>query len=165
MNEKLKSYFEKMEADKKLREQFEKEELLISQGLYETAYSDSPKSGYTYDKKAKKYYKLIPIEVSDEEYQKILEYVPDTVDPPKPSIWNTVMRIFAWSVFVIVILYGIALGIQYFITGMIYYGLLAIVGGIVVAFLSASGVMIFIDMAQNVADIEQLLIFDIFRRK
>ncbi len=165
MNEKLKSYFEKMEADKKLREQFEKDELLISQGLYETVYSDSPQSGYTYDKKAKKYYKLIPIEVSDEEYQKILEYVPDTVDPPKPSIWNTVMRIFAWSVFVIVILYGIALGIQYFITGMIYYGLLAIVGGIVVAFLSASGVMIFIDMAQNVADIEQLLIFDIFRRK
>jgi len=165
MNEKLKAYFEKMEEDKKQRAQYEKDELLISQGLYETVYSDTPQSGYTYDKKAKKYYKLIPIEVSDDEYQRILDYVPDTIDPPKPSIWNTVMRIFAWSILVVVLIYGLVLCVQYILAGDLYYGLLIAVGAIVVAFLSASGVMIFIDMAQNVADIEQLLIFHIFRRK
>jgi hypothetical protein len=165
MNEKVKAYIEKAEKDRKMKEQVEKEELLISLGLYETVYSDTHQPGFTgYDRKTKKYYRLVPLEVSDEEYATILELNPETAEPAKPSFWIIGTRIFAWIAFFSILIYGFILSYRYGEAGDLGTGLLISVGAILAAFLSASGIMIFTEMVQNIADIEQLIIYKIFKR-
>ncbi len=62
MNEMLEKYFLRKEEERKVKEKIKKDQLLISEGLYEEFYSESEQM-----------YKKIPIEVTDAEYLKIIE--------------------------------------------------------------------------------------------
>lgn len=163
MNEKVKSYIEKAERDKDLREKYQRDELLISLGLYDTVYSETPQKDFRYDRKTKKYYKWVPIEVSDEEYAKILDLNPDVVEPPKPSFWIVGTRICAWAAFITILIVGSLYSYRIMASGDVLLGINVMIGIIIGAFVIVSVIMIFIEMAQNVADIEQLIIYKTFK--
>jgi hypothetical protein len=50
-------------------------------------------------------------------------------------------------------------------SGNVLLGINLLIGIVVGAFVCVSAIMIFIEMAQNVADIEQLIIYKVFKDK
>ena len=64
-----------------------------------------------WDEECQKYYKenLVPLEVSDEEYQKILEYVEDEIEgsTPKSTKWGKRIQATAWIGLISVIIFSI----------------------------------------------------------
>ena len=101
MNPKVQEFIDKMKAEQKEKELKEKEELLISLGLIdeekskkEVIYSDVRdfSNDWKWDEEKQKYYKktqiIVPVEVTNEEYQEILKYVPskkNKVEEIKPD--------------------------------------------------------------------------------
>ena len=72
MHELLQKYFLNKEKEQKQNEEKEKRALLLSQGLFEKVYSEGsvPTTEYPHlDYKNNKYYKKVPIEISDDEYE------------------------------------------------------------------------------------------------
>lgn len=165
MNDRVKAYIENAEKDKQIREQYQKDELLISLGLYDTIYSETPQEGFHFDRKAKKYYKLEPIEVSDEEYAKILDLNPDVAEPAKPSFWVIGTRICAWAAFITILIVGALYSYRIAAAGDVFQGINVLIAIVIGDFVSVSAIMILIEMAQNVADIEQLIIYKVFKDK
>lgn len=114
MHEKLKAYVAKKEEQAAHQREIEKRELLSKLDLYDKEYSDTTQysvgfpfsefdaSGHV------KYYRKVPIEISDEEYAKLLEYEGVTV-----SAKNTIaeiLRILAWGVWIIGLILGFVFG-------------------------------------------------------
>lgn len=62
MSEMLENYFLRKEEERKTKEKINRDKFLISEGLYEEVYSESELA-----------YKKIPIEVTDEEFLKVVE--------------------------------------------------------------------------------------------
>ena len=62
MSEMLENYFLRKEEERKTKEKINRDTFLISEGLYEEVYSESELA-----------YKKIPIEVTDEEFLKVVE--------------------------------------------------------------------------------------------
>lgn len=70
----IEEYIKKQEEIRIKEYEKQKNEDLIERGLYQEIYSDEFIEGYTYDYELKKYKCKIPIEVSDEDYQRIKQY-------------------------------------------------------------------------------------------
>ena len=92
-----------------------KNELLLELNLFEKEYSDKnkyssdyPFSEYDNQTGTSKYYKKIPIQVSDDEYSEILKYQKQETKPTNTI--STVFEVLAWIVFIGGFIAGIALG-------------------------------------------------------
>ena len=127
MNAKVEEFINKMKEEQKLKELKQKEEHLISLGLLDESkstikieYRDYWESGFDkWDEEKGKYYKetkvLIPIDVSDEEYQEILRYAPivekkqEKEEEDKVTSWAKTIKIFADILFVLNIIAGLIL--------------------------------------------------------
>ena len=122
MNKVVEDYLNIKAKEAADEEQKKKDALLLELGLYEKEYSpngkyspDYPLSEWDSENNTSKYYKKIPIVVSDDEYLEILKYQKTTAaeDEAKIKKTNTVSIIFkvlAWIVFVGGLLAGIVLG-------------------------------------------------------
>ena len=126
MNQLVQNYLERKSNESQEKSLKNKNELLIKLGLFEKEYSD--KEGYSYEypekewdneSKTYKYFKKVPVEVSDKEYSQILEYQKESTDAsnnnsiPAFSTTNTIASVFkvlAWIIFFGGFIAGIVLG-------------------------------------------------------
>ena len=119
-----------------------KNDLLLKLGLYEKEYSDDavPSAEYqNWDDIAQKYYRAVPVSVTDEEYAEILKY--QKKDPSVPD--NTIAVIFkviGYFIFVIGFIIGIILGASTisgdfsFVVALTYWGVSFISGMVFLGF-------------------------------
>ncbi|MBO4452756.1 MAG: hypothetical protein J5793_02360 [Clostridia bacterium] len=158
MHKLVEEYLTKKAKETLETDQKKKDELLIKSGLFEKEYStdefdsdEYPECERDPETGRSRYYKKIPIEVSDEEYSEILKYQKHT--EPEYKEHNTVaiiFKVFAWVVFIVGFIAGIVLGqkevagyysyhtefsflsalkywISSFVAGMIYLGFAEII--------------------------------------
>jgi len=111
MHEKVKQFIERQEREKVRR----REQHLIKLGLAEKEYSEDWHQDYPHwDSVAKKYYKLVPVDVTDEEYATICSYVKQ--EEKKSSKKNpvaTVSKVIGWVILVGGFLAGLILASLY----------------------------------------------------
>ena len=119
MNEKLKNFLDaKKDAENKHYEDV-KRKTLIDLGLYEKVYSPDNKcsvefclSEWDEENYVSKYYKKVPIEITDEEYREVEKYAKKeaTEDASKNPV-AVALTIIAWFIFIGGFIAGIVLGI------------------------------------------------------
>lgn len=127
MNPKVQEFIDKMKAEQKEKELKEKKELLISLGLIdeekskeEVIYSDVRdfSNDWKWDEEKQKYYKktqvIVPVEVTDEEYQEILKYAPviekeveEIVKPEPETPTANAIRIIATILLILMLIVGV----------------------------------------------------------
>ena len=71
--------------------------------------------------------------------------------------WISGMRAIAWIIFAIIILFGILFAIGEGFSESFILGFLIFLGSVLVAFLFVAGLMVFLNMAQDVSEIKQIL--------
>lgn len=116
MNEKLKEFLDaKKEAEQKKHEE-EKQKTLIELGLFEKVYSPDNKQSeefpfYEWDDgtPTSRYYKEVPIEITDEEYQEVKKYLKKE-DETKNNPIATGLTFIAWAVIICGFVAGCVLG-------------------------------------------------------
>lgn len=114
MNDKIKEFIATKIDEKNKKYQLEKEELLLKLGFYEKEFS--PDNKYTEDfcdseldgNGNIKYYKKVPIEITDEEYEELLKYSTEE-EPSKNSILPMILTTIACTIF----LFGFFAGVSY----------------------------------------------------
>ena len=116
MNEKLKEFLDaKKDAEKKKYED-EKQKTLIELGLFEKIYSPDDNYSEEYSScewdsanSTNKYFKKVPVEITDEEYQEVKKYSKkEETTENNPIV--TALSVIAWIVFIGGFIAGIALG-------------------------------------------------------
>lgn len=115
MHEILKNYFEEKEKERIESVNKEKYELLISQGLCERVYSDKeeydpefPYSEYS-SANSLRYYKNAPIDVTDEEYSKLLEICKPKKEEKNNAVASALTAI-GWIIFICGFIAGCVFG-------------------------------------------------------
>jgi hypothetical protein len=89
-------------------------------GLFDKVYnlkneysSEYPESEWDTSEGVCKYYKLVPIDITDEEYAELLEVCGSSeVDDEKTNTVATVLTVLAWLIFVTGLIAGIVLGTE-----------------------------------------------------
>ena len=117
MNEKLKEFLDaKKDAEKKKYED-EKQKTLIELGLFEKVYSPDDNYSEEYSScewdsanSTNKYFKKVPVEITDEEYQEVKKYSKKEETTENNPI-ATALSVIAWIVFIGGFIAGIASGI------------------------------------------------------
>lgn len=104
MNEKLKQYLDEKDKLQKELSEKKKSDLLIREGLYEKEYSDGYNDEYSwYDNLEGKYYRKVPIEITDEEYQLLKEVCKS--DNEKSANYNVKNGVAKALIFIACIIY------------------------------------------------------------
>lgn len=114
MNEMLSDYISEKEAEKKELLERQKIDFLLSEGLYEKEYSD--KDGYSeeypyseFDSRNKqRFYRKVPINITDSEYEQIKELSQSEKSQEKNSVAIALMVI-AWIIIVVGVVVGLFL--------------------------------------------------------
>lgn len=124
MNKVVEKFIEKQKAELEAKNNLKKEKLLIDLGIYDKEYSDNtawseeyPKYEYDQNTQEAKYYKIVPIQVTDEEYAEILKYsnLNKEEETDKSNNKNTISQVFtgiAWAIFILGFILGFAMGYQ-----------------------------------------------------
>lgn len=119
MNEKVESFLNKKRAEEQEKYAKQKQKLLIDLGLFDKEYSTSTSYSAEYpyaewDNQAQpgkcKYYKQVPIDVSDEEYEEIKKYSNIETEDNQSNPVATALTVIAWIVFIGGFISGIVLG-------------------------------------------------------
>ena len=122
MNEKLEVFLKQKKEEELKKQEEAKKKTLIDLGLFEKVYSqdNTQSDGFSYgewdSKDAKvKYFKKVPIEVSDEEYEEIKKYSNQSKDTFQDYFSNdnpiaTALTVIAVIIFIGGFIAGIALG-------------------------------------------------------
>lgn len=116
MNEKLREFLDAAKADEKKKYEEEKNKTLLNLGLYERVYSEDdnyseafPFYEWDSDTSTTKYYKKVPIEITDEEYKEVKKYSKEE----NTTEFNPIamaLNVIAWAVFIVGFIAGIVLG-------------------------------------------------------
>lgn len=106
MNEKLEKFLAKKKEAELEKVNKEKNDMLLEMGLYDKVYSPDNAYNNEYDmyewdneNNMQKYYKIVPIEITDEEYQEIKKYQTKEQLNKKNTIASALVAI-AWSVLI-----------------------------------------------------------------
>lgn len=122
MNEMLKRYLTEKEQERRKNIQKEKQKLLIREGLYneilvgsgELESSDkNVDSRWNFTTQQYEYYKIVPIEITDEEYEelkKVCTPVKTGVTTSGENIIATVLIVIAWIIYIGGFIAGIGFG-------------------------------------------------------
>ena len=117
MNEKLKEFLEAKKDAEKKKYQEEKQKTLIELGLFEKVYSPDNNysaefSSYEWDSanSTNKYYKKVPVEITDEEYQEVKKYSKGDVLVQNNNPIATTLRVIAVLVYIVGFIGGIVIG-------------------------------------------------------
>lgn len=104
MNPKVAQYLEAKEREAAAKAEAEKKKILLDAGLFEREYTDANNlPGYeAYDATVGKFYRDVPIEVTEEEYRAILAHYNESADESerKRNTMSTVFLICGWIVIV-----------------------------------------------------------------
>ncbi len=116
MNEKLKNFLDAKKDSETKNYEETKQKTLLDLGLYEKIYSPDNKYSEEFylaewdsTTQASKYYKKVPIEITDEEYQEVKKYSKKEVAPENNSV-AVALTIIAWLIFIGGFIAGIVLG-------------------------------------------------------
>lgn len=119
MNEILQKYIQEMQYEKAAQEKAERDERLINAGLCKIVYIDnnaSDESVYIndseaeYDPKSGRYYKKVPVELTDEEYEEFSKVYDDQPCEEANNNVATVLKVIAWIIYIGGFIAGIVLG-------------------------------------------------------
>ena len=150
MNEKLRDFLDKKRLERIEKSEEEKRSLLMKLDLVEKVYSPDNSSGSEYpcwevinnteddgNEGSVVYYKLVPIEITDEEYEELKKTVNIEDNKSKNKV-ASIFKTVAWCVFIVGFIAGIFLAINAygdfsliaaiiywvvaFISGMFFYG-------------------------------------------
>lgn len=113
MNPMLSDYLRNKKFHSKELSDAKKTQILLQEGLYTKEYSNEYSSEYSFSDGDGQYYKRIPIEVTDEEFQEILKYV-ETPNEHDNNKFGTAMKVVAILIFIAGFILGIVLGNQEF---------------------------------------------------
>lgn len=117
MNEKVKEFLDaKKEAEKKKYEE-DKQKTLIELGLFEKVYSPNNEyseefcfSEWDSSNLTSKYYKKVPIEITDEEYQEVKKYSKKFIDVSANNPISAILKVIAVIVYIVGFIAGIIIG-------------------------------------------------------
>ena len=145
MNSLIENYIEKKEKEKAEKRLEAKKELAAKLGIFEKEYSPNneysekyPEYEFDNETQSSKYYKKIPVEITEEEYQALLKYQSDE-DNSKSNTVSTVFRVLGSITFVVTAIAAIVIGssgstveaismaITGFVSGMVYIGFAEII--------------------------------------
>ena len=131
MNKIVQEFIDKKKAEIENNKNKEKRKLLMDLGICEKEYSQSSAwseeyPDYEYDQETKegRYFKKIPINVSDEEYEEILKYCKQSDNTTPVNKENKVAKVLtgiAYAIFIIGAILGFAMGYTKNILEDIYY--------------------------------------------
>lgn len=120
MNKIVQEFIDKKKAEIENNKNKEKRELLMDLGICEKEYSQSSAwseeyPDYEYDQETKegRYFKKIPINVTDEEYEEILKYCKQSDNTTPVNKENKVAKVLtgiAYAIFIIGAILGFAMG-------------------------------------------------------
>lgn len=120
MNKIVQEFIDKKKAESENNKNKEKRKLLMDLGICEKEYSQSSAwseeyPNYEYDQVTKegRYFKKIPINVTDEEYEEILKYCKQSDNTTPVNKENKVAKVFtgiAYAIFIIGAIFGFATG-------------------------------------------------------
>ena len=120
MNKMVQEFIDKKKAEIENNKNKEKRKLLMDLGICEKEYSQSSAwseeyPDYEYDQETKegRYFKKIPINVTDEEYEKILKYCKQSDNTTPVNKENKVAKVLtgiAYAIFIIGAILGFAMG-------------------------------------------------------
>nr|WP_296078458.1 hypothetical protein [uncultured Ruminococcus sp.] len=120
MNKIVQEFINKKKAEIENNKNKEKRELLMDLGICEKEYSQSSAwseeyPDYEYDQETKegRYFKKIPINVTDEEYEEILKYCKQSDNTTPVNKENKVAKVLtgiAYAIFIIGAILGFAMG-------------------------------------------------------
>ena len=149
MNEKVKAYLDHQKEAEKVRNDASRKDTLLALGLFEKEYSPNnvDSSEYPYfewdtENSEGRYFKKIPVDITEEEYQEVLKYAHKKIPSANRSNANTIASIFsaiAWIVFIIGFIAGFIIGsninygmaaicwVSSFLTGLPYLALAEII--------------------------------------
>lgn len=116
MNEKVRAFLETKKSEEKIKLEEEKREKLVALGLCDKVYSPNntyneeyPLSEWDEGSSKYKYFKVIPVEITDEEYEEVKKYT-STSDNSKANVIATILMVIAWLIFIGGFFAGITLG-------------------------------------------------------
>lgn len=168
MNEKLKKFLDSKKDTKTQKYDETKQKILIDLGLYEKVYSPDNKpskefSLYEWDSvnQVNKYYKKVPIEITDEEYQEIKKYVKEEEKKEEKVSNNpvaTTLIFIAWVIFLGGFIAGVALGKEQVLRGYSYTTVFSFANAFVywwISFISATLVRGFAEIIKLLDDINK----------
>lgn len=119
MNKLVAEYLSEKEVAEHAEELKKKNELLLNLGLYEKIYTkdtvssaEFPYGDWDEEAGAYRYYKKVPVEVTDEEYAKILHYQREKPETGSTNGVAFVFRVMAWITFIVGFIAGLVLGAQ-----------------------------------------------------
>ena len=138
MNELVEKYIKEKEAEAKEKLEKEKANKLYALGLFEKEYAPDGEWSYKfteYDSETKKYYKKVPIQISDKEYEEVLKYSETSVEETtKENVISILLKVVAWIIFIGGFIAGIAMGTVEVERGL-YYSYTETVFSFAVAFI------------------------------
>lgn len=150
MHAKVKSFIERKEQEKAK----EREQQLIALGLFEKEYSDERHPDYpNWDPETGKYYRAVPIKVTEEEYSKICTYAKEGEgDRLGSNPIASALKTIAWFIIIIGIVVGLitAFGSEYDGGLPLTMWLSAIIAGVL--FLGFAEVIILLQIIVNKMD-------------
>ena len=146
MNEQVRAFLDaKKDAEKKKYEE-EKNKILFKEGLYEKIYVDNfdDDTFIEYDDitQTQIYYKMVPVKITDEEYEEIKKYSNIEADDNSSNSIATILRVIAIIVYIAGFIASFFLGVDsygdisamvmvwwivFFISGTIYLGFAEII--------------------------------------
>lgn len=116
MHQLLSDYIIKKEKEQKALLDKEKEKLLLSEGLFEKVYSDKdyydpeyPESEWDNENQSAKYFKKVPIEITDSEYE-ILKNFSKSEEKKENNAVALALKVIAWIIMIGGFIAGIVLG-------------------------------------------------------
>ncbi len=143
MNEKVKEFLDEKKAEARAKYEERRDETLVGLGLCEREYAPDGKYSVKYnlaewDKEARrnKYYRLVAVEVTDEEYLEILKVTKkeDKIATADPVA--TALAVIAWITYIGGIIAGIIVGAaaEEFVTTLVFWASAFITGTMFLGF-------------------------------
>lgn len=109
MNENVKAFLDKKKEEERAKQEKERNKVLIDLGLYEKEYSESdsysneyPLSEWDSVTQTNVYYRNVPYEVTDEEYEQIKKYAAknDNESDECTNVVVNVLSVIAWIIYI-----------------------------------------------------------------
>lgn len=113
-------YLKQKRTEKFTEEYIKKAKLLINEGLYHVVYSpdnvqssEYPFEEYDATSGSMKYYKKVPMNVTNDEFEQIKKY--STIDETPKNAISITLTVIAYIIFISGFIYGIYIGSEYYV--------------------------------------------------
>lgn len=170
MDNRVRAFIDQKKAEKYAKEYAQKNDVLIRLGLYDKVYSPIPLSGPTseypnsewdYNTNSYKYYRCVPFEVSDAEFEELLKYTGKSKETGVFANIGKKLKLLANVMFWLTFIGALVCGLIFIIVGMdgdddlLFVGLPLLAIGPIFAWLSNCLLYGFGELIDKTAQIEK----------